>query len=139
MSGTRRNTFSTPCSCFTDLRGLAIRAATALAQSIGEPPPIATIAVHLLARYSVTASSTLPSVGFGFTPSYSTYGIFSSSITFSIPSSRFSCIRFLSVTISALRTPFFFIKAGRRKIAPGPSSVSGIRHGRTHIPIFIPV
>ena len=49
--------------------GRASRAPTALAQSMGEPPPKATRQSQPLSRYSFSASSTILVVGLGRVPS----------------------------------------------------------------------
>ena len=134
MVGILWRTLKSPCSCSTVLPFLTAVAPIPLAQSIGEPPPNATIAWQLFSRKSCSPSRTFISVGFGWTPSYTVYLTPALSISSNMLSSMPSPRSPLSVTTSTLSKPFSRIHAGSFLMEPGPSRVSGIPHGIAYMP-----
>ena len=100
MVGILLRTLKSPCSCSTVFPFFTATAPMPLQQSIGEPPPKATMASQLFSLNSLSPSFTLISVGFGCTPSYTTYSTPSSSMALNKLSKSPSPMRTLSVTTS---------------------------------------
>ena len=133
-SGMRRRTFRSPPSCATVLSGRAMRAAAALAASIGEPPPMTRKQSQRSMRYCAAILSTVAAEGFGSTAE-KIESRMSSSSSASCRRRKLSSAHWRRLaTTNGRRAPFFRRISGTRSRLPAPEITSGLRHGSTRAP-----
>ena len=126
-------TLKSPVICSTVRLGRTMRAAAALAVSIGDPPPTARKPSQPSARYISRTCSMTEIVGFARTPSKWTADRPAASICARIGGTSTAPVC-LPETIITFFTPQPRSSSGIFAVLPAPLTISGLRHGRTREP-----
>ena len=126
-------TLKSPVICSTVRLGRTMRAAAALAVSIGDPPPTARKPSQPSVRYISRTCSMTEIVGFARTPLKWTADRPAASICARMGGTSTAPVC-LPETIITFFTPQPRSSSGIFAVLPAPLTISGLRHGRTREP-----